>query len=113
MRKIKFRAWDKILNKMLMWDEIKMDSFVISEYHDAFHLMQYTGLKDNSNLSKEIYEGDIVREKTGELRVVVWYLAGFYFKYVKPKGDPDTKINTISLEVIGNIYENPELLGEK
>lgn len=91
-------------------------------------LMQYTGLKDKNGV--EIYEGDIVkyydfwdeltggREK-GQQRICRVEYVGSGFLVVQ--GDEDgyeqdlfmVKINDDDLEVIGNIYENPELLGEE
>jgi len=70
---------------------------------------QYTGLMDEYD--KEIYEGDIVRHATwGDIYEVIFEDGGFY---VLSSYDFQT-INEYPLEVIGNIFENPELLeGEK
>mgnify|MGYP001233689767 FL=1 len=75
-------------------------------------LMQYTGLKDKNG--KEIYEGDIIRESDGDggyiYAKVVYYKDGFMGK---EKGfEPEYPISDFKneTEVIGNIYENPELL---
>ncbi len=96
-------------------------------------LMQYTGLKDKNG--KEIYEGDILRckclkkckldscaEKVIQYKnsLIEWWESGCNLGYrlrdskgktmmIKP-----THLNTMEVEVIGNIYENPELLeGER
>src|SRR5690554_443096 len=67
---------------------------------------QYTGLMDEYD--KEIYEGDIVRHATwGDIYEVIFEDGGFY---VLSSYDFQT-INEYPLEVIGNIFENPELLG--
>ena len=66
--------------------------------------MQFTGLTDKNG--KEIYEGDIVRYRDGIYKVD-WFENGFYlFRDVRAKFD----IWWVDTEVVGNIYENPELL---
>lgn len=71
---------------------------------DNVKLMQFTGLTDKNG--KEIYEGDIVRYRDGIYKVD-WFENGFYlFRDVRAKFD----IWWVDTEVIGNIYENPDLL---
>ena len=69
--------------------------------------MQYTGLKDKND--KEIYEGDIVTVD-GEIFYVEWRGMGDWF--IDPKKDAAFVFTPeiYDVEVIGNIYENPELL---
>lgn len=73
-------------------------------------LMQYTGLKDKNG--KEIYESDILREKIGGK---VFKYAVIWNEECAAFGDDDGQhfnddIDAKKVEVIGNIYENPELL---
>ena len=78
---------------------------------------QYTGLHDKNG--KEIYEGDIVVDKEDEVMgEITWNEeeASFYFSILYENGTyEEEKLNDWAsvLEVIGNIYDNPELLGEK
>jgi len=118
MREIKFRAWDKvnkIMNEVCIinFDDnnvgLKPDYDYTLSFEDI-ELMQYTGLKDKNG--KEIYEGDIVKSnyKTGNL--VVFFVRGcFRLTYSKELIGIWLEIHLFEeLEVIGNIYENPELL---
>lgn len=138
-REIKFRIWDKTSNRMLYQDDFerveldtknKMVSLVRSEtiessyvldYEDGIEaeILQYTGLKDKNG--KEIYEGDIlINTNKSKLNLgienqkylIVYRALGFDLKPLF-KGMA-LKFNYTDLELIGNIYENPELLeGEK
>lgn len=135
-RKIKFRVWSKNRKKMF---EVQKHSFKTGKSmaygfnmeHDFGELMQYTGLKDKNG--KEIYEGDIVKhiplnsERLKELGMkwydhlkVEWgaYSDGEYVMNVETWMIGIYPLSEVLLdekvEVIGNIYENPELLeGEK
>ena len=117
MRPIKFRAWDEKFKRMfdvdvlaispVMWDS--GGTGVSLAYQPHIKVMQYTGLKDKNG--KEIYEGDIVRHATDEgVYKVIFEDGGFYVKNLF-EYDFQT-INEYPLEIIGNIYENPELLKE-
>ena len=128
MREIKFRAWVK--EKKAIFEVISIDyvtkkvtyllervghllSIRDAKFNDV-ELMQYTGLKDKNN--KEIYEGDILFESFGERYYkVVFENGGFRAEF---KGDFDEHsfdlIDVVAqgCEIVGNIYENPELMEE-
>jgi len=123
MREIKYRAWDKNSQHMLHWDDIygvvRMDSGV--GIHEAVGdqsyllnciLMQYTGLKDKNG--KEIYEGDVFETHEG-LFQVIWLndFASFGMEYLKRKHLITLLPESEDMKVIGNIYENHELLEDK
>ena len=102
---------------MLNWNDFldtNMKNTFIAPESTGLILMQYTGLHDKNG--KEIYEGDIVkyRDSRGQhIEKVIFdkgcFYAGMHWgssTRVAPK-----LINTRITEVIGNIYDNPELLG--
>lgn len=123
MREIKFRAWhkeEKIIGEVLGIDILHKEIFFSNEdvncYEHAdfkdIELMQYTGLKDMRE--KEIYEGDILFESFGEEYFKVVFEDGSF--RAEFEGDFDEYsfdlIDVVlqSCEVVGNIYENSELL---
>lgn len=126
MREIKFRAWDPVDNRMLPVENINFREKYISlnegdnsitDTFEMFNLMQYTGLKDRNGV--EIYESDIVKTCEGRLKQVIWQGNGFKFLYkfnirgynektILDLGDTSNK--RWGIKVIGNVYENPELL---
>ena len=129
-RPIKFRAYLKDINKMvevneINWYENSDDKGNISSIryagetkyaHHYFEfdpndvvLMQYTGYKDMKD--REVYEGDIVRYYD-DIYEVKWMWAGFYIHSLQD-GFDELATNENFVEVIGNIYENPELLETK
>ena len=119
MRPIKFRAYlkneKKIIDvKSIDWDENgNLISINYPEGKDYFGykeddivLMQYTGVRDKNG--KEIYEGDIVKY-FGDVCEINWLLSGFYIHWARG-GFEEVATNDKYCEVIGNIYENPQLL---
>lgn len=123
MREIKFRAWDNVQEVMLPVENIDFrndlitfneDDNSLTDTFEMITLMQYTGMKDKNG--KEIYEGDIV----GSLHMraeVIFEDGSFRFKWldkitkrVRKYNEPMFKNTNIVFEVMGNIYENKELL---
>lgn len=135
MREIKFRAWDKktktmrevdsiaFHNKRGMfdfdesnlpklvnvwgWDCIEQKNIILHREKDHFELMQYTGLKDRNG--KDIYEGDILQNDWRFMNVV-WGEGGFMLVDQTKNVWCIQDYPANDTEVIGNIYENPELL---
>ena len=121
----KFRAWDKVDKKLKQVYSIDFDEngeiqSIKDEYTkpnemyamfeiEYFELMQSTGLKDKNGT--EIYEGDIIKNSYDEIYTVKWFDAAFY---LEEKYNGGFDYHELHLEdnkkVIGNIYENPELL---
>jgi len=106
MREIKFRAWDESIKAMDVHLGLITSNLYYEEVIQIKTLMQYTGLKDKNG--REIYEGDIVENK---YRHKVEFITGCFC--VKDKFGSTTPIFECGdvFEVVGNIYENPELLG--
>ena len=120
----RYRAWDKELQTMLDVSLIDFKKRVLVGEHwkfgetnfmsfDDIKLMQSTGLKDKN--SKEIFEGDILDYK-GRKALVSWHgsYASFIYRFVDELQKRNAEWNPLYLaymrcEVIGNIYENPEL----
>ena len=123
MREIKFRAWVK--EKKAIFEVILIDyvtkkvtyllervrhllSIRDAKFNDV-ELMQYTGLKDKNE--KEIYEGDIFHIGSKKiLYVVEWIDCGLKGRQIKNKSWIGLDYWKDDIEVIGNIYENPEVI---
>lgn len=127
----KFRAWDKHSQKMFANDELLIwnnnvyanDSKKLTCNNlkgwsiDDEYLMQSTGLRDKNG--KEIFEGDILDYK-GRKALVRWHgsYASFIYRFVDELQNRKTEWKPLYLaymkcEIIGNIYENRELLEDK
>jgi len=124
---IKFRAWDEVdgtfipCHSDLFAEIIERDGFrwptmQRNPGYPQIHVMQYTGLNDKDG--RDIYDGDIVRYKlggewvVGDVRYDVY--AARYVKRAEKIGElwdyKDLSSYIGSTSVIGNVYENPELL---
>ena len=128
MREIKFRAWLKhrkeivdvegiyFMNKVVHYiynDYKNNEQEIIADFFENIELMEYTGLKDKND--KEIYEGDILSDGNDEKPYKIIFENGSF----RAEFEGDFEEHSFDLidvvaqgcEVVGNIYENPELLG--
>jgi len=131
VREIKFRAWDKkgremfrviMLSFPVGRNEIIVSgrggSITLDKRREGRYLMQYTGLHDKNG--KEIYEGDIIKtfglldNITGPVEFSDYKLT---WQIHPSRWNEDVGFELfdirVHLEVIGNIYENPDLLENK
>ena len=118
MRQVKFRYWNgsKVLNQEAIINHL--NKYIA---RNDKHLMQFTGLFDKQGV--EIYEGDICRCYGGIQAFGQYEYSGIYEVKYTGNGFDMIKDNcgygwglseTIDeIEVIGNIYENPELLNDE
>jgi len=111
-REIKFRAWDKV-DKVMKYFSCGIFNRLPAGAEDLTEPMQYTGLKDKNG--EEIYEGDIVTGLFNHTDIIghIVYGSDATF-FIERKGLYGIGLNNAEdwLEVVGNIYENPELLNE-
>lgn len=126
-REIKFRAWDKINGGMMYHNSISgcsLDELVGKEYEGHLEFMQYTGLFDKNG--KEIYEGDIVKDSgkypvgyrhdfVNQTAVVEFQteLGGWFISDRQNMLKELQAANSDKWEIIGNIYQNKDLLEAK
>lgn len=132
---LEFRAWDKVNKHMIVDSPLSMAT-IMGNYVgkkidfngkslvENYEIMQFIGLRDKNG--KKIFAGDIVKTTTiidgnfvqqiSRRYVVVFQGCSFQYKDIGPfahRFNPNTTTNPIGCdnpEVIGNIYENPELL---
>ena len=133
-RELKFRLWDDVLKVMYtpemneevpnLWSIPESKGGIVKYAHGV--LMQFTGLTDSSGA--EWFEGDIIalnneyeEEDDDTKAIIVFEWGAFRIQYIeagKPFEQDGHKVNAGSIKpldlrmftVIGNIYENPELL---
>lgn len=127
MREIKFRAWDKehkrwtnysIADDLPRFYDKHTGCWKTDKEGKRFILSQYTGLKDKNN--REIYEGDVIKAISFARWIgVVEYSdenSAFIFDDLdkKYRGDSIVFMSQFDqgFKILGNIYENPELLDE-
>lgn len=117
---IKLRAWDKVNNRMQSWEELLAGKEFKAKLQDpeahGMVLMMWTGLTDKNGV--KIYEGDLVecwsegQMAIGEVRCRI---DGWWFIYPSWKNGmtwglcPNYRRET-TVKILGNIYENPELM---
>ena len=131
--KHKFRAWH--IHRQIMCEVIRIDfeqeivTLDLETDDDEYYwmetdwnfsdveIMQYTGCRDKNGI--EIYEGDVIKDKYDKTWLVQWYVGAFVITNKIPDSDGQTStyshFNNVSnhhfyFEVIGNMWENPELL---
>jgi uncharacterized phage protein (TIGR01671 family) len=120
MREIKFRAWDKIKKKMyeaysVTNGEMCVDINFTNECENGSRIdlewMQFTGLHDKNG--KEIYEGDLMRNFDNSISLVEYKEIEASDDATAPGVGFQFSQEPFNIEVIGNIYENPELLNQE
>lgn len=127
MRTIKFRAFWKEAKLMANVEMLRSDGSIeffvpvesgnkeweqlqVLDESEQYELMQFTGLLDKNG--KEIYEGDIIKHSDyGQISIIEWdeRSAGWMATSVS-NWNPKTNFNSQNDEVVGNKFENPELL---
>ena len=131
-REIKFRLWDHNTDTMMIPDNFEfLDGEIgwieavreagpqsgIDGYPGQFDVMQYTDLRDKNG--REIYEGDIVKmhqvvlspdDKIGWVEYTAQYGYSIRFGNRRCRQSDWANDEGAKYEVIGNIWENPELL---
>ena len=122
MREIKFRVWDEQFKRMSKKPEQIRLNIANGNVHgsrsggnvETWKLMQYTGLKDKNGV--EVYEGDVVKYLTHTAHVF-WSPQDFGFVHYNEVIGGYAGLSFFTgykdFEVVGNIHQHPELLGQK
>jgi len=120
MSKIKLRVWDKVMNKMYKPQAISFDTqssvpFAVSvprkswERVEKFELLQWTGLVDQTGV--DVYEADLV-QIASIIYKVIWNESIAAFELADLCSTKTVNVTLVSSgDVIGNEFENPNLLG--
>lgn len=131
MRKLKFRVWASE-DKAMFYS--KEDNFThmrtigtgpvmegsLGYMSGGYPVMQWTGLRDAQG--RDIYEGDIVETRTGQIRVIVWRKGAFHSQEIGWKENAGMATHPVYFwaltpdlapRVIGNVHQNHELLTVK
>lgn len=127
MRQIKFRGWDgRSMQPIVALHDNGIGALgdggmVIPRDGHPDAVMQFTGLVNSRGV--EIYEGDVLQDRYGKAAIVTWFNSTASFELLdveeavmngldseEPAYIIDDSRGWVCLEVIGNIYQNPELL---
>lgn len=114
--RLKFRVWDKRLNRYLGKDDptpMLMSNGNLAYLDDEgmkfYEVEQCIGCRDrNGNF---IYKGDWLKDKDGYIAYVTWFNGAWWLKSEPSQAmDRENEENYAEFEVIGNIHENKDLL---
>jgi len=121
-REIKFRAWDTFNNEMLFQNKLNgmfigtgaYNLATVCNYGNGIIPMEFTGLKDKNN--KEVYDGDWCKAKfrtvTKVLEIEGLIIMDEFMWCIKCEDDTYSINRIHDVEIMTNIYENPELLNQ-
>ena len=129
MREHKYRAWDKREEKWLgvnlhmsvtdglLWWQFGIGCSILSaEERKNIELLEYTGKRDKRNI--ELYEGDIIKDIENWIGIIKWDEKECFFYVEYPLQNETMMFDDAfdsnperNAEIIGNILQNPELVG--
>ena len=121
MRKIKVRAWDKrnckwieqeslVMNQGLLFEDWRAFEDWVPLSEDEAELVEYTGQYDPT--ATEFCEGDIIKDHT-DYWEVKFFDGAFWIVAIGGNAEPELLCGNDYMEIIGNRFENPELLEAK